>query len=129
MRILWEIVVFFNFLKKRYKARCGHETYLTDKLTAYGESIIVTLNPNKIAHCHRCLEKMSIRCVICGKPIFVSHWVTLHNIRKNPPTYATKYEEDSYVGCSRINCSGRGLDYVGFWVQPGKIHFYSESEN
>jgi hypothetical protein len=113
---------------KKYLARCGHKTKKKDKVTAFGETITteVPLVDGKIEYCHKCLEKMAIRCAWCGKPIFIGDPVTLYSLTngtKEMPKHAVCHDKklNQYVGCLRCDCADTGADRAGFWVPPGVV--------
>ncbi|PID52240.1 MAG: hypothetical protein CR972_03075 [Candidatus Moraniibacteriota bacterium] len=119
---------FFNIFKKKIVADCGHKTLKKDNVTAFGESceIAIPISNGKTAYCHRCLEKMAIRCAWCGKVIFIGDPITLYSPRGEGlkmPDYAVLYNEEhsSYVGCLRWDCAETGADRAGFWHPPGKV--------
>lgn len=105
-------------------ADCGHKTLIRDKVTAFGRSTVTTLpvENGKTPYCHRCLEKMAIRCAWCGEPIFVGDPVTLYIPNKDTklPDYAVHFEE-GVVGCLSIHCADTGADRAGFWYPPGTV--------
>ena len=71
-----------NFFSKNIIAKCGHKTKIKGKVSAFGESGVVTIPKNEdgtIDFCLKCIEEMTIRCAWCGKPIFVGQPVTLYS--------------------------------------------------
>ena len=115
----------FNIFKKRIVADCGHETFLKDRVEAFGESVITELpiKNGTTPYCHRCLEKMAIRCAWCGRAIFIGDPITLYSPRdkdQKMPDYAISYK-DRFVGCLRWNCAETGADRAGFWYPPGRV--------
>ena len=117
-----------KILKRKIVADCGHETLIRDKVSAFGETITTELpiENGKTPYCHRCIEKMAIRCAWCGRPIFIGDPVTLYSpVNKNfkMPDYAIIYnkEHNSYVGCLRWDCAETSADRMGFWYPPGKV--------
>ncbi len=118
----------FNIFRKRIIAECGHSAYITDTVHAFGEQTTTTVPviDGKIEYCHRCLEKMAIRCAWCGKAIFIGDPITLYSpVDKNRmiPDYAVLYNKEhlSYVGCLRWDCADTGADMMGFWFPPGAV--------
>lgn len=113
--------------EEKYQAKCGHLTSQKATLNAFGEKCeIKILSPkDEIEFCHDCLEKMTIRCAWCGKPIFIGDIVTLYTPNKDfkIPNYAITYSKDplQLVGCGRTNCAETGADYCGNWLPPGKV--------
>ena len=116
----------------RYAAtKCGHRTKRTGNITAFGQTIMVSMPKNKqgsVDHCLECIGKMAIRCAWCENPIFISEPITLYSpgpsagffsseepsdIQKARehndfaiPDYAVAYREDplTLVGCFGWNC-------------------------
>jgi hypothetical protein len=120
---------FFNIFKKKIVAGCGHKTLEKDKVWAFGASDETTIPiiDGKTDYCHRCLEKMAIRCAWCGEVIFIGYPITLYSPRDKDhkmPDYAVLHngEHNSYVGCLRWNCAESGADRAGFWYPPGKVY-------
>lgn len=112
----------------KISARCGHLTKRKDSITAFEETVSCKLplnNDRSTDYCHACLEKMTIRCAWCGKPIFIGDPVTLYaqsdESDQELPDYAVKYGERSYVGCLRWECADSGADRSGFWNPPGEV--------
>jgi len=117
----------FSF-KKKIIADCGHETKRKDRISSFGESAVMQLliKKGKTPYCHRCIEKMSIRCAWCGRVIFISEPITLYiplakgfKIRE----YAVVYNKEplQLVGCLRQGCAEMFADRSGFWLSPGKV--------
>ena len=109
-------------------ANCGHEAKRIDKVSAFGETIEteVPLINGKIEYCHECLAKMTIRCVWCGRPIFIGDFITLYSPSKEfeIPTWVVIYKKEplQLVGCQRTDCADSGSDYCGTWIPPGIVH-------
>lgn len=122
----------FRFFWKNRKieaTECGHKTKIEDWVEAFGERtrIKVPVEDGKTLYCHKCLEKMTVRCAWCGLPIFIGSPVTLYSPRdkeKAMPEHAVLHSEEynSYVGCLRWNCADTGADRCGFWYPPGKVN-------
>lgn len=119
---------FFAIFRRKLMADCGHKTLRTDRVTAFGTSCKtkIPINNGRTDYCHRCLEKMAIRCAWCGEVIFIGDPVTLYSPRDaecQMPEYAVLYNKDhnSYVGCLRWNCAETGADRAGFWYPPGRV--------
>ena len=114
----------FSIFKKKIVADCGHETLEKDTVIAFGESCKtkIPIVDGKTSYCHRCLEKMAIKCAWCGGVIFIGDPITIYSPRDKDnkmPDYAVLYnkEHNSYVGCLR--CAETG---AGFWYPPGKVY-------
>ncbi len=119
---------FFNIFKKKIVTDRGHETLEKDTVTAFGASCKtkIPIVDGKTDYCHRCLEKMAIRCAWCGGVIFIGDPITLYSPRdrnRKMPDYAVLHnkEHNSYVGCLRWNCAESGADRAGFWYPPGQV--------
>jgi len=117
-----------NIEEKKIIADCGHETKEKDTVTAFGESTITQLpiEDGKTPYCHRCIEKMAIKCAWCGHVIFIGNPITLYTPRNKDfevPEHAVVYNEDplQLVGCLRWDCAQTGADRAGFWLPPGKV--------
>jgi len=122
-----------KFLKRFITVRateCGHKTRLCDKIEVIGKdgetkNIEIEITTIKPSHCHKCVEKMAIRCAWCGEPILVGDPITLYKPKDNfkIPEYAMVYKENTkqVVGCLRRKCCYSGADRSGFWVIPGKV--------
>jgi len=126
MRILQKF-----FGKKIVATKCGHETKLKDKVTAFGESTETVIKMDKPEYYHRCLKKMAIQCAWCKRPIFIGDPVTLYTPTEKDfkkPEHAVIYNENplQLVGCGRTSCADTGADYAGIWVpekkDKGKVH-------
>lgn len=116
---------FFNIFRKKIMADCGHKTFRTDEVSAFGETgeLEIAIIDGKAPYCHRCLEKMTIRCAWCSEPIFIGQPITLYSLEdkdQKMPEYAVLYdkESNSYVGC--VHC-GEMADRAGFWYPPGEV--------
>ncbi len=116
----------FNIFRRKIVAGCGHETLKKDIITAFGESceIKIPIINGKTDYCHRCIEKMTIKCAWCGKPIFIGMPVTLYVVKKDfvLPDGAVWFNENQRqpVGCRR--CAEMGpADWMGYWIPPGKV--------
>lgn len=98
---------FNNVFRKKVVAGCGHETFKKDKIAAFGESVEIKIPiiDGKTNYCHRCLEKMSIKCAWCGGVIFISSPITLYISQKKDfkvPKYAIIYDEDPFFASLRF---------------------------
>ncbi len=123
---------FFRSLKRRMidATKCGHKTKIKDSVTAFGQTTVTQVPVSKdgtTPYCHKCLEKMAIRCAWCGKPIFIGDPITLYSPMdkdRKMPDYAVVHnkEHNSYVGCFRWDCAQTGADRAGLWYPPGKVH-------
>jgi hypothetical protein len=119
---------FFNIFKKKIIANCGHEAKEKDTVTAFGENTetIIPIINGKTDYCHRCLEKMAIRCAWCGGVIFIGDPITLYTPSDENfkiPEYAVVHKENplQLVGCLGRNCAETGADRAGFWYPPGSV--------
>jgi hypothetical protein len=120
-------VVIFTFFERKIVANCGHKTKKKDRVRAHNGSTITTLpiKNKKTPYCHRCIEKMAIRCAWCGKVIFIGDPVTLYTKIDGCqiPKHAVFYKQNpiQLVGCLRWGCAETGADRAGFWMPPGKV--------
>ena len=129
--IIASALLFFWLLwrgRKIQAVRCGHMTRIKDLVTAFGRTITTTVpvENGKTEYCHKCLEKMAIRCAWCGNPIFIGNPVTLYSpndSQRQMPDYSVLYDKElnSYVGCLNWECAETGADRAGFWYPPGKV--------
>lgn len=116
-----------NLFSRKFLAKCEHKTYKKDLVSAFGEKCItkVPVNNKTTPYCHRCLEKMAIRCAWCGEVIFIGDPITLYTPDENfkAPEYSVVYKNDplQLVGCLRWDCAESGADRIGFWLPPGKV--------
>ncbi len=118
---------FDRLFRKKILADCGHKTLVKDWVTAFGEAVITRL-PIKnggTSYCHKCIEKMAIRCAWCGKAIFIGDAVTLYTPNRDfqIPDYAVFFSREPIrlVGCLRWECASSGADRSGFWMPPGAV--------
>lgn len=126
---------------EHYAHICEHTTYLVDTVSAYGSKKEVTLDPEHLAYCHRCLEGMAIPCAWCGKAIFIDDDVTLYECQKNdlPPyqegmkSYHSTDTTITLVGCTRLSCNDTGADAVARWVttqdNKGRVLLYDDESS
>lgn len=118
---------FFDIFKKKTAAACGHEARMKDRISAFGESCEskILIVDGKIEYCHRCLEKMAIKCAWCGKVIFVGMPITLYCAKEDfiLPESAVWFNEElrQPIGCGQ--CAELGpADWMGYWVPPGRVY-------
>ncbi len=113
------------FSRKRYFPLCNHRSYLTKKVSAFGQEVTFSVSSSFLVWCPDCLAKMAIRCAWCGKVVFPGDPITLYTPTQEwkVPEYAVVYREDPFqvVGCLRMDCADTGADRAGFWVPPGKV--------
>lgn len=121
-------VVVALIAEKKIVAKCGHETKLKGEVKAFNETTTIEIIPHddgSIDYCHKCLEKMTILCAWCGKPIFIGDMITLYTPmgKFEISEYVVKYNENplQLVGCPRSNCAETGADYCGRWLPPGQV--------
>lgn len=111
-------------------AKCGHPAKRSDRVSAFGhsqETIIFPESGQAPDFCHRCLEKMAIRCAWCGGTIFIGDPITLYSPSQSdyrPQENSAKHSDNplQYVGCLGMDCAQSGSDRSGFWVPPGRVH-------
>ena len=114
---------------KKIVCGCGHESKLKKKVRIKDEkcTLRIVYRPGKLVpYCLDCVEKMTITCPWCGKPILIGDYVTLYT-PSNPnfkiPEGAVVYSENplQLVGCQRSTCAETGADYCGIWDVPGVV--------
>lgn len=87
----------------------------------------ILYRPNRTPpYCLDCIEKMTITCPWCGKPIFVGDYVTLYtptdpNFKIPDGTVVYSKNPLRLVGCQRPGCAFSGADYCGTWEAPGVV--------
>ncbi len=117
------------FWSKKVQAQCGHQTRTVVLLHIYEEERFLQLpldDDGTTPACWDCLEKMTIRCAWCGKPIFIGDPVTLNSPADGAlciPQYAVVYScrPLRLVGCLRMGCANSGAERAGFWQPPGEV--------
>ena len=102
----------FQIFKKKLTANCGHVTKEKNTIIVFGEKINITLSleNGKTEYCHKCIEKMAIRCAWCGHSILIGDPITLYSPRNKDfkiPPYATIFNKEplQLVGCLRWDCA------------------------
>lgn len=123
---------FISWLKpkpRKIVCGCGHVSPLKKKISINEHAITLKIRYREgvtIPYCLDCIEKMSIVCPWCGKPILVGDYVTLYT--PTDPNYeipksAIVYSRDPLrlVGCQRPGCAYSGADYCGTWEAPGFV--------
>lgn len=111
------------FSQEFHARRCGHQTASKGLIHAYGESSFVTMHVTgrkTVDYCLDCLEKMTIRCAWCDRPIFIGDEVTLYAPAEGciVPEHAVVYQTFpmQLVGCLRWDCARDLKDRAGFWI-------------
>lgn len=104
-------------------SKCGHRTYRTGKVSAFGHTIKTKMPKNddgSFDYCLGCIGKMAIRCAWCGESIFVGDPITLYTPGEGfeIPAHAVVHKEDplQLVGCLRWDCAQTGGDMAGTWI-------------
>ncbi len=127
------VALFKFFLRtfgKKVIAGCGHYTYLKDVVTFNGFASVIKITDKNVPYCHKCLEKMTIKCAWCGNPIFIGNRITLFSAKEifKIPEYAVKNEDfpGGYVGCDRMSCCDMLGELIAFWTAPRKIELTDE---
>lgn len=118
------IAVYFairSLLSRRILAeKCGHMTRQMGKVGLDREFEYLVLNLNEHGNtdfCLSCLQKMSTRCAICGRPVLVGDQVTpVHSNMIHDLPYAdlTK-EKGEVVMCFRMGCHDVPAN-LGVWM-------------
>lgn len=115
--------------RKTYQANiCKHKSKRTCKVKSFGVGYIITteLTENGCPdYCPSCINKMTIQCAWCGKPIHIDDPVTLF---RQPASYSVqpyavrcKEDPDHLVGCLRLDCCVSYGIRQGFWRTPGIV--------
>jgi len=119
-------IALFSILRpfaRRYRAECGHDTYLQETLPRFPDCGVVTLIRRKdktVPRCHRCLNEGGIRCAWCGNPILFGDRITLYLVTKgsNPLPHAILPQGCPGTAIGGMCCAD---DVSGTWVAPGAI--------
>ena len=113
--------------RRMVTAKCGHRTRLVGTIEGYGKRYPFSRLPPEPMLCFDCLNKETIPCAWCGKPIFPGDPVTLYT--PNDPEYEPPegskvytFEPLRLVGCLRWDCAEGGMDRAGFWHPPEGVH-------
>lgn len=119
-----------RIFEKEILAACGHKTRDSLLAKALGEDPrikdILLNEKGRIRYCHKCLEKMAIRCAWCGETILIGEPITLYSpaFGSEMPDFAV--EEDArtlprnFIGCFRDRCVVPGETMDGILIPPGK---------
>ena len=136
----WQVKYLFALVfSRKLVAKCGHNTRIKDKVSAFGDYVLTELPVNddgSVDYCHKCIEKMAIQCAWCGKPIFIGARITLYSptAKYQVPEYAVTYNHDPsfrlvLVGCVRSTCTDFGsFDASGVWAPPGEVQRIPRAE-
>lgn len=108
---------------------CGHTSKLEKEISVKGQKVKLRIKykPNKkFPYCLDCIEKMTIICPWCKRPIFIGDYVTLYtpmdpNYKIPKGTVVYSKNPLRLVGCQRQNCVDSGADYCGTWEAPGFV--------
>ncbi|OGZ72397.1 MAG: hypothetical protein A2908_03055 [Candidatus Staskawiczbacteria bacterium RIFCSPLOWO2_01_FULL_38_12b] len=119
----WNIRSFFSGLFGRtYKARiCGHSAKFFARIEVDGQYYFGPLKNKNPDYCHECLAGMSMRCVLCGKPILIGDSVTLFvapEAQGDSLMYQYQYK-GCLIGCWQ--CVSTSVEIIGRWVTPGEF--------
>lgn len=139
------LILWWAWRNRKVVAVCGHKTRPWTMLDSGEESRslwIPTDVHGRPQCCHACLAKMTIRCVSCGRPIFVGDGVTLSLPLVGRPAgslplfAATPYRPEGdrpdpdgrYLGCVRPTCLAPGMSALGTWVIPGRLEWNDNAD-
>lgn len=105
-------------------SKCGHLTPQYGDISAYGRTFTKELLLNcvhSVDYCLKCIQNMSIRCVLCGKAIFIGEPITFYltNQIEHIPVYA-KFIKGKFIGCLDQQCSKPGATFKGYWEISAK---------
>lgn len=129
MKKLKNLISWLRPKPKEIVCGCGHTSKM-EKEVPVGkekETLKIVYKPNKTPpFCLDCIEKMTIICPWCGRPIFVGDYITLYtpsNPKFKIPEGTVVYSKNPLrlVGCQRADCAETGADYCGIWEAPGKV--------
>jgi hypothetical protein len=120
-----------NLLKalfqKKVMAKCGHMTRMKGRLRSGKESISIELklSDGRPAHCLDCLNKMSILCARCGRPIFVGDPISVLLPRGWTPHEQAVACPDypGLITCVRSDCTPIYC-VMGAWWPEGRIRYH-----
>lgn len=117
----WDTLLLWRWCKF-YTAQCGHKTAIHGVVRTADASQITSIREDPIPYCHRCLEKMAIRCAVCGNIIFIGDTVSLP-FRKTIDPGSTWFDEDKKVAvaCCRDTCIDTIALTAGRWFPPGEV--------
>lgn len=128
-----------NLIKKLcglpLNCECGHKTKLKKIVKVGNESVEFKIKYRpfgRISYCLDCVEKMTITCPWCGRPIYIGDYVTLYspsdpNFKIPEGTVIYSKNPLQLVGCQRSDCADTGADYCGYWDVPGKVRRFSSA--
>lgn len=124
---------FIVIFRKKVVSKCGHTTYLKDVVVYDEIPRIIKINTQTPRYCHKCLQKMTIRCAWCGNPIFIGDRITINSPQETfvIPSYAIKRATypNGLIGCTRMSCCDMIGEMIGFWMPPGKVELTEEYKN
>lgn len=123
LRSFWNLFVF----RAVRATHCGHRTRSKGVVQAYGEQTIMQMprhHDGSIDWCLGCIEAMTIRCALCGKPIFIGDLIALP-VWGSPsplPSFGVVYGGTPLrvVACLRVGCADSGADCAGSWMPEGE---------
>ena len=101
---------------------CGHRAMRSFKISVYG----VTVLPAEANHnCPECciveLQKTTIRCALCGLPIFPGSGVAIYDTMMPDLdlSIATYVSDTMVIGCMDRNCCPYSGAFAGNWTRNG----------
>lgn len=107
---------------RSYAEGCGHRTVRRGKIRVGDTNVHVHMDfyTDTVDWCLRCLERMTIPCGRCGKPILIHRKIVLFSPQGEPLSkYAVRDPGTGlFIGCIRVKCASEE-DYHGYWWMPG----------
>ena len=88
--------------------------------------MITHMQKTEPEYCHACLEKMTILCALCEKPIFIGAPVSIAETSDEKfvlpkGAVACEYDPLKFITCLRPTCS-EPFYLSGYWHPPGIVH-------
>jgi len=123
-------------LKKVKSVHCGHRTYLSGEINAFGQTRVFDLPivGGKPGFCLYCYQKMVIQCPWCGNMILPGDPITVYEVSKKPAllTFPEQSKVFSLIPTRIIGCGGKGCceneaDIVGLMSTKEVPHIFPEA--
>jgi hypothetical protein len=124
-------MLMINFMKKVKAVHCGHKTYLSGEIIAFGQTRMFNLPiiGGEPGFCLDCYQKMAIQCPWCGQMILPGDPITLYKPEEKPVllTFPEQSKIFSLIPTRLIGCGGKGCcesktDIVGIMSTKGVPH-------
>lgn len=103
---------------QKFIYECGHEGVTDFVISVYGTKSTIIKKRDKCSNCVMDLMKnVTIRCALCGHPIFPGESVALYHKSSKLPYSKVGYQvNDSYIGCLAMGCCPSGGFFAGHWT-------------